>query len=168
MRKPLVSYVANIIETFYAQLIQNELTQIGACTGPEQCLQQRRVQDLCQACRGWYYKLASYHCNESQGNWCQNCDTSRWPVDAWEIAKFFMPALGDGRCTVTDANSTDLSSLLHVLEKTKDEVFGEGTQRIDKSLIQNLRQVRNIWAHAPNHEISVDDLQNYVQVSVRW
>ena len=42
-----------------------------------------------------------------RSKWRQNCDTSKWSVDPWEVAKFFMSALGDNKGHVKNAESTD-------------------------------------------------------------
>ena len=67
-----------------------------------------------------------------------------------------MPALGSNLSTIKDAESTDLSSLLNVLEWMKDAAF-LGKTRVNVDLVRKLRsQVRNTWAHAPQQE-STDD-----------
>ena len=68
-----------------------------------------------------------------------------------------MPALGSNLSTVKDAQSTDLSSLLNVLEWMKDEAF-LGKTRVNVDLVRKLRsQVRNTWAHAPQQELTDDE-----------
>ena len=65
-----------------------------------------------------------------------------------------MSALGDNKSHVKNAESTDLSSLLNVLEWMKDVAFG-GCRRVDLNLVKNLRsKVRDAWAHAPNQEMT--------------
>ena len=68
-----------------------------------------------------------------------------------------MPALGSNLSTVKDAESTDLSSLLNVLEWIKDAAF-LGKTRVNVDLVRELRsQVRNTWAHAPQQELTDDE-----------
>ena len=65
-----------------------------------------------------------------------------------------MSALGDNKSHVKNAESTDLSSLLNVLEWMVDVAFG-GCRRVDLNLVKDLRsKVRNAWAHAPNQEMT--------------
>ena len=67
-----------------------------------------------------------------------------------------MPPLGSNLSTVKDAESTDLPSLLNVLEWMKDAAF-LGKTRVNVDLVRKLRsQVRNTWAHAPQQEL-IDD-----------
>ena len=50
---------------------------------------------------------------------------------------------------VEDAESTDLSSLLNVLEFMKDDAF-LGKTRVNVELVRKLRsRVKNVWVHAP-------------------
>ena len=67
-----------------------------------------------------------------------------------------MPPLGSNLDTVKDAESTDLSSLLNVLEWLKDTGF-LGKTRVNVDLVRKLRsEVRNTWAHAPQQELTDD------------
>jgi hypothetical protein len=64
-----------------------------------------------------------------------------------------MPILGDNKGTVKDSGSTDMSSLLNVLEWMNDAIFFPD-KRVDLDLVRKLRSgVRNTWAHAPNQEL---------------
>ena len=68
-----------------------------------------------------------------------------------------MPALGSNLSSTKDAESTDLSSLLNVLEWMKDGAF-LGKVRVSVDLVRKLRsQVRNTWAHAPQQELGDDE-----------
>ena len=67
-----------------------------------------------------------------------------------------MPALGSNLSSTKDAESTDLSSLLNVLEWMKDGAF-LGKVRVSVDLVRKLRsQVINTWAYAPQQELSDD------------
>ena len=73
------------------------------------------------------------------------------------MAKYFMPALGSNLSTVKDAESTDLSSPLNVIEWMKDAAF-LGKTRVNVDLVRELRsQVRNTWAHAPQQKLTNDE-----------
>ena len=68
-----------------------------------------------------------------------------------------MPVLGSNLSTVKDAQSTDLSSLLNVLEWMNDGAFLCKPQ-VNVDLVRKLRcQVRNTWAHAPQQELTDDE-----------
>ena len=67
-----------------------------------------------------------------------------------------MPPLGSNLETVKDAESTDLSSLLNVLEWLNNTGF-LGKTRVNVDLVRKLRsEVRNTWAHAPQQELTDD------------
>ena len=67
-----------------------------------------------------------------------------------------MPALGSNHSAVKGAESTDLPFLLNVLEWMKDAAF-LGKTRVNVDLVRKLRsEVRNTWAHAPQHELTDD------------
>ena len=90
-------------------------------------------------------------------SWHKNCKSARWSEDHWEVAKYFMPPLGSNLSAVKDAESTGLSSLLNVIEWMNDVAF-LGKTRVNVVLVRKLRsQVRNTWAHAPQHELTEDE-----------
>ncbi len=90
--------------------------------------------------------------------WHKNCKSAEWSDDHWEVAKFFMPELGSNLSTVKDAESTKLSSFLNVLEWMKNRAF-LGKTRVNVDLERKLRsQVRNTWAHAPQQELTDDEI----------
>ena len=63
---------------------------------------------------------------------------SKWPIDVWEVVKFFIPALGNNMSTVKNAESTDLS-FFYILKWMKDVAFG-GDRRADVDLVENSGQ----------------------------
>ena len=68
-----------------------------------------------------------------------------------------MPALGSNLSTVKDAESTDLPSLLNVIEWMKNAAF-LGKTRVNVDLVRKLRsRVRNTWAHAPQQNLTDDE-----------
>ena len=157
--KPVALYTGQIVKNWHVKLC---CLLRGRCTNPVVCKKKASHKKLCHSCNQWYQELAKWHRNRDkrQIKWRENCDTSKWPVDPWEVAKFFMPILGDNKGTVKDAGSTDLSSLLNVLEWMNDAIFFPD-KRVDLDLIRKLRSgVRNPWAHAPNQELADADLNN--------
>ena len=169
IKKPIASYADQVVKGFHVKLSHN-LARFGKCTTPGDCLKKKKPHDLCHSCKGWYQELASSHrnTNKPQIKWRQNCDTSKWPDDAWEVAKFFMSTLGNNKTTVKDADSTYLSSLLNVLEWMSDVAFG-GARRVDVNLVEHLRsKVRNGWAHAPKQEMTDQKLNNAFQIATKF
>lgn len=155
----MVLYTTETIEKLHENL-RHHCSNFGKCRNPEICLK-NRAGNLCPSCLGWLRVLEAHHRsnNKFQIKWRSNCETSEWPVDAWQVAKFFMSPLGDHKNSVTNAESTDLSSLLSVLERMTDKAFG-ANRRISVTLVWKLRsEVRNAWAHAPKQE-ATDDQRN--------
>ena len=126
----------------------------GKCTNPADCNTKTDDRKLCTSCKRWFIKLKDSHEKGKNPSWHKNCRSARWSEDHWEVAKYFMPALGSNLSSVKDAESTDLSSLLSVIEWMKDAAF-LGKTRVSVDLVKKLRsQVRNTWAHAPQHELT--------------
>ena len=102
-------------------------------------------------------ELKTSHEKGNNPSWNINCKSAEWSEDHWEVAKFFMPALGSNLSSTKDAKSTDISSLLNVLEWMKDVAF-LGKVRVSVDLVIKLRsQVRNTWVHAPQQEFTNDE-----------
>ena len=159
IRKPVAFYTGQIVKKWHAKLC---CLLKGGCANPIMCEKETVHKKLCHSCNQWYKELAKWHkkANKRQIKWRENCDTSKWPVDPWEVAKFFMSILGHNKGTVKDAESTDLSSLLNVLEWMDDVIFYPD-KRVDLDLVRKLRSgVRNPWAHSPNQELTDADLIN--------
>ena len=109
-------------------------------------------------------KTARIHCGKRIHRGRRTATGEKWHCDHWEVAKFFMPALGTA--TVKDAASTDLSSLLNVLDWMTDEVF-PGKTRVNVDLVRKLRSdVRNRWAHSPKHEVTDQQTKDYFQIAI--
>ena len=156
IQKPISIYVDDIVRAFHKTLCKN-LLQVGKCTSPEDCSKSTEDSNLCKSCKCWLKKLQASHKKGKNPSWHKNCKSARWSEDHWEVAKYFMPPLGSNLSTVKDANSTDLPSLLNVLEWMKDAAF-LGKTRANVDLVRKLRsQVRNTWAHAPQQVLTDDE-----------
>jgi hypothetical protein len=68
-------------------------------------------------------ELKTSHEKGNNPSWHKNCKSAEWSENHWEVAKFFMPAFGANLSSTKDAESSDLSSLLNVLEWMKDVAF---------------------------------------------
>ena len=156
IRKPISIYVDKIVKAFHEKQ-HKDLHSIGKCTNPADCYTKTDDRKLCKSCKCWFNKLKTAHEKGKNPSWHKNCKSARWSEDHWEVAKYFMPALGSKLSAVKDAESTDLSSLLNVIEWMKDLAF-LGKTRVNVVLVRKLRsQVRNTWAHAPQHELTEDE-----------
>ena len=152
IKKPVASYTSQVLQEW------QDTKSFGICTNSADCEMQKDPTKLCHCCKQWFDELCNSHLKPTKSKWRENCNPSMWSTDSWEAAKFFMSILGDSKSTVKDAESTDLGSLLNVLEWMKDSVFPKGV-RVDRNCVKNLRsKVRNqLWAHAPNQEITQSD-----------
>ena len=149
-------YANEIVRAFHEKLCQ-DLLPVGKCRSPEDCNRKNKPSDLCKSCKCWFKELKDSHEKGNSPSWHKNCKSGEWSEHHWEIAKFFMPVLGSNLSTVKDAESTDLSSILNVLEWMKDVPF-LGKTRVNVDLVRKLRsQVRNTWAHAPQQELTDDE-----------
>ena len=156
IQKPLSVYVDETVKAFHEKL-RKDLHSISKCTNPADCDKTTDDRKLCKSCKCWFKKLETSHEKGKNPSWHKNCKSARWSEDHWEVAKYFMPTLGSNLSTVKDAKSTDLSSLLNVLEWMKNAAF-LGKTRVNVDLARKLRsQVRNTWAHAPQQELTDDE-----------
>ncbi len=156
IQKPISTYVDEIVRAFHEKLCK-DLLPVGKCRSPDDCNKKTKPSDLCKSCKCWFKELKDSHEKGNSPSWHKNCKSAEWSEDHWAVAKFFMPALGSNLSTVKDAQSTDLSSLLNVLEWMKDRAF-LGKTRVNVDLVRKLRsQVRNTWAHAPQQEFTNDE-----------
>ena len=164
IQKPISIYADEIGKAFHEKLCKDFLP-VGKCRSPEDC-NKSKPSDLCKSCKCWFEELKDSHEKGNNPSWHKNCKSAEWSEDHWEMAKFFMPALGSNLSTVKDAESTDLSSLLNVLEWMKDGAF-LGKTRVNVDLVRKLRsQVRNTWAHAPQQEIPDDETAEGFSIAI--
>jgi tetratricopeptide (TPR) repeat protein/DNA replication protein DnaC len=144
------------VKEFHKKLCK-DLLQVGKCNRSEDCKKNIKPSDLCKSCKCWLKKLKRYHEKGNNPSWHKNCESAEWSENHWEVAKFFMPALGSNLSSTKDAEPTDISSLLNVLEWMKDVAF-LGKVRVSVDLVIKLRsQVRNTWVHAPQQEFTNDE-----------
>ncbi|CAB4027601.1 Hypothetical predicted protein [Paramuricea clavata] len=89
----------------------------------------------------------------------RNSDNTQWLTvgASWEIAKIFMAPLGTRKLDVLNANTTDISGLLNVLEWSPRGTNGMFNTGVDLSKIAAARSARNLWAHAPLLHVSDAD-----------
>ena len=122
IQKPISIYVDEIVKAFHEKLCK-DILPVGKCTSPDDCNEETDDRKLCTSCKSWFKVLKDSHEKGKNPSWHKNCKSAQWSEDHWEMAKYFMPPLGSNLSTVKDAESTDLSSLLNVLEWMKDAAF---------------------------------------------
>ena len=175
IQKPISIYVNEIIQALHEKL-HKDLHLVAKCSTPEDCNEKTKPRDLCKSCKSWFDKINDLHENSNNPKWRdkannnpkwhKNCKSAEWPEDHWEVAKFFMSDLGSNLTTMKDAESTDISSLLNVLEWMKDGAF-LGKTRVDVDLVRKLRsEVRNTWAHAPQQKLNDDEMAQSFSIAI--
>ena len=159
---PTSSYVDHIVKKFH-EYLRNDYDNNSKCTS-KHCTP---ACDLCGSCQKWWLKeLKNVHIKGWNPSGEKNCDGKKWYENHWEVAKYYMAALGNDRSNVTDAESTELPALLNVLEWMKDDVF-PGKTRINVDDVRKLRSdVRNTWAHAPKQELSDHQKDDYFKIAI--
>ena len=157
IRKPTSIYADEIVRAFHEKLCK-DLLPVGKCRSPEDCNKKTEPSDLCKSCKCWFKKLEASHIKGNNPSGHKICKSAKWSEDHWEVATFFMPVLGSYRIRRSvNANYTDLSSLLNVLESMNDGAF-LGKTRVNVDFVRKLRSpVTNTWAHAPQHELTDDE-----------
>ena len=162
---PTSSYVDHIVRKFHENLCK-DFDKNSKCTN-KSCKKMDPARGLCCSCQNWWLKeLKNVHTKGSNPSGEKNCDGEKWYENHWEVAKYYMSALGNDRSNVKDAESTELPSLLNVLEWMKDDVF-PGKNRINADDVRKLRSdVRNTWAHAPKQELSDQQKDDYFKIAI--
>ena len=102
----------------------------------------------------WAQELKKNHAfrNKTHIPWDQS-DSSKWHdpnVGYWEVAKLYMSGLGSDPAKVVDPDSTDVSPLLSLFKFCKHF-------KIQASVLKAVTDIRNKWAHAPDHTLSDSD-----------
>jgi tetratricopeptide (TPR) repeat protein len=164
---PTSSYVDHIVKEFHTNLCHD--FEKNCMCNRKDCKRVTSSCGVCTSCQNWWLtKLETSHTKGGNPSWSKNCDGARWYDNHWEVAKYFMPALGNNRDTVKDAESTEMSSLLNVLEWTKDDVF-PGKTRVNVDLVRKLRSnVRNTWAHAPKQELNDQQKGEFFEIAANF
>ena len=112
----------------------------------------------CTTCKTLEMELKRHHKAQRPKICWDNSDRTQWgsPTGAWEIAKVYMPTLGSRKMYVVDAESTDLSGLLNLLEWCSSFITPPVSQKV---LTSTRDECRNHWVHAPKQELEDCDVQ---------
>ena len=150
-KKGITSKIQNRMETWYQTLISSPpLQSLPSCACAPSA-------PKCATCVTWEKELKRHHTSGRPKICWDNSDRTQWgsPTGAWEIGKVFMPTLGGRKKDVVDAETTDISGLLNLLEWCP--FINPPTSR---TVLTSARdECRNRWAHAPKQEIQDADLK---------
>ena len=150
-KKGITSKIQNKMETWYQSLISSPpLQSLPSCACASSA-------SKCLTCDTWKTTLKRHHTSGRPKICWDNSDRTQWgsPTGAWEIAKVYMPTLGSRKKDVVDAESTDLSGLLNLLEWCSSFITPPVSQKV---LTSTRDECRNHWAHAPKQELEDSDV----------
>ena len=150
-KKGITSKIQNKMETWYQSLISiPPLQSLPSCACAPSA-------PKCATCVTWEKELKRHHKSGRPKICWDNSDRTQWgsPTGAWEIAKVYMPTLGSRKKDVVDAESTDLSGLLNLLEWCSSFI----TPPVSQTVLTSTRdECRNRWAHAPKQAVEDSDV----------
>ena len=150
-KKGITSKIQNKMETWYQSLISSPpLQSLPSCACSPSA-------PKCATCVTWEKELKRHHKSGRPKICWDNSDRTQWgsPTGAWEIAKVYMPTLGSRKKDVVDAESTDLSGLLNLLEWCSSFITPPVSQKV---LTSTRDECRNRWAHAPKQALEDSDV----------
>ena len=150
-KKGITSKIQNKMETWYQSLISSpSLQSLPSCACAPSA-------PKCATCVTWEKELKRHHKSGRPKICWDNSDRTQWgsPTGAWEIAKVYMPTLGSRKKGVVDAESTDLSGLLNLVEWCSSFITPPVSQKV---LTLTRDECRNHWSHAPKQELEDSDV----------
>ena len=148
-KKGITSKIQQEVEPWYQSLISRPpLKSLPSCT----CAS---GTPKCASCVTWEAELTRLHLAPRPRICWNNSDRKQWgsPTAAWEIAKLYMPTLGGRKVDVVNAETTDTSGLLNLLEWCPFI-----NPRVSCTVLTSAREGRNHWAHAPKQELEDTDV----------
>ena len=150
-KKGIAPKIQNKMEAWYQSLISSPpLQSLPSCA----CVP---LVPKCPTCVTWEKELKRHHNSGRPKIFWENSDRTQWgsPTGAWQIAKVYMPTLGSRKKDVVDAESTDLSGLLNLLEWCSSFIILPVSQKV---LTSTRDECRNHWAHAPKQQLEDCDV----------
>ncbi|XP_044792897.1 uncharacterized protein CXorf38 homolog isoform X3 [Bubalus kerabau] len=115
LRGCLQGFVGREMLAFHSRLLAAApgLGPRAACSGGSRCSPRaRQFQPQCQVCAEWKREILKHHTNRNGDVHWGNCRPALWPVDAWEVAKAFMPR---GLADKTGPEECDAVALLNLI-----------------------------------------------------
>ena len=111
----------------------------------------------CKECTEIKAELQSPFTAEEKSRLCwQNSECKQWRNEPWEVAKVFMEPLGLRAKNVKDASSTDIKGILSLLDRCPFT-----TMPVNKTVLEKVRDARNMWAHEPEMEMEEEEMNNF-------
>ncbi|KAF6090259.1 hypothetical protein HJG60_003503 [Phyllostomus discolor] len=124
----------------------------AACHSGSRCSPRaRQFHPQCQVCAEWKREILKHHTNRNGDVHWGNCRPGRWPVDAWEVAKAFMPR---GLADKTGPKECDAAALLSLINSCDHFV-------VDRKKVTEVIKCRNEIMHSSEMKVSSAWLRDF-------
>ncbi|XP_047393095.1 uncharacterized protein CXorf38 homolog isoform X1 [Sciurus carolinensis] len=154
LRSCLQGFVGREVLSFHRGLLAAApgLGPSATCRGGSRCSPRaRQFQPQCQVCAEWKREILRHHINRNGDVHWGNCRPGRWPVDAWEVAKAFMPrGLTDKR----GPEECDAVALLSLINSCDHFV-------VDRKKVTEVIKCRNEIMHSSEMKVSSTWLRDF-------
>ncbi|KAK1340828.1 hypothetical protein QTO34_017222 [Cnephaeus nilssonii] len=119
---------------------------LGAtCCGGSRCSpRSRQFQPQCQVCAEWKRGILKHRTNGNGDVHWGNCRPGRWPADAWEVAKAFMPR---GLADKAGPEECDAVALLNLINACNHFL-------VDRKKVTEVIKGRNGIMHSSERKVS--------------
>ncbi|KAG8508033.1 putative protein CXorf38 [Galemys pyrenaicus] len=129
----------------------------AACCSLSRCSPRaRQFQPQCQVCSEWKQEILKHHNNRNGDVHWGNCRPGRWPVDAWEVAKAFMPRGQVDKAGPEECDAVALLSLINSCDHFK----------VDRKKVIEVIKCRNEIMHSSDMKVSCVWLRDF-QVKIQ-
>ncbi|XP_019603409.1 uncharacterized protein CXorf38 homolog isoform X1 [Rhinolophus sinicus] len=159
LRDCLQGFVGREVLAFHRGLLaaSRGLDPRVTCLTGSRCIPRaRQFQPQCQVCSEWKREILKHHTNRNGDIHWGNCRPGLWPVDAWEVAKAFMPR---GLADKTGPEECDAVALLSLINSCDHFV-------VDRKKVTEVIKCRNEIMHSSEMKVSsvwLRDFQRKIQ-----
>lgn len=154
LRSCLQGFVGREMLAFHHGLLASApgLSPRATCRSGSLCSPHaRQFHPQCQVCAEWKREILKHHTNRNGDVYWGNCRPGRWPVDAWEVAKAFMPR---GLADKTGPEECDAAALLSLINSCDHFV-------VDRKKVIEVIKCRNEIMHSSEMKVSSAWLRDF-------
>lgn len=154
LRGCLQGFVGREMVAFHRGLLASApgLRSGTSCRSGSRCSSRaRQFQPQCQVCAEWKREILKHHTNRNGDVHWGNCRPGRWPVDAWEVAKAFMPR---GLADKTGPEDCDAVALLNLINSCDHFM-------VDRKKVTEVIKCRNDIMHSSEMKVSSTWLRDF-------
>ncbi|XP_040855824.1 uncharacterized protein CXorf38 homolog isoform X1 [Ochotona curzoniae] len=159
LRSCLQGFVGQEVLSFHRSLLAAtpSLGPRATCRGGSRCSPRaRQFQPQCEVCAEWKREILKHHVNRNGDVHWGNCRPGLWPVDAWEVAKAFMPRGLTGKKGPEECDAVALLSLINSCDHFV----------VDRKRVTEVIRCRNEIMHSSDMKVSSTWLQDF-QVKIQ-